>query len=276
MRKLIKIGKKEYKTKKEALLYFKKILNFYDFGEFLNENDFDDLLGLLKYSRNNYYLSNFENLESNIDEENDKNDKCSDIKIQEESGIFFARRGIKKKIDSVVIENIRVSKVQFGTKCFEVMYSDKTRQYISYVMIINNKQFRKEELFNIACRNSIYEDLRSVKKEFFYNNSINGEVKCQETNKLSKWSELVIDHRQPNTFSIIVDRFKEIQKIKVESIEYIVNLNNQIIFKDEELNFAFKRYHRDKATLILVRKECNLSRSGMARVKKIRKDLVIK
>ena len=32
-------------------------------------------------------------------------------------------------------------------------------------------------------------------------------MKCQETGKLLKWEQLNVDHRQPNTFSIIVDRF---------------------------------------------------------------------
>ena len=40
MRKKIKIGEKEFLTKKEALSHYKVILNSYDFGESINEQDF--------------------------------------------------------------------------------------------------------------------------------------------------------------------------------------------------------------------------------------------
>lgn len=46
-------------------------------------------------------------------------------------------------------------------------------------------------------------------------------VKCQETGELCKWEELVVDQRQTNTFSIIVDRFIELHNIDINSIEYI-------------------------------------------------------
>ncbi len=136
--------------------------------------------------------------------------------------------------------------------------------------------YNPEKLFNVACRNSVHNDIRSVKQEYFDKNSVKGQVKCQETGKLSRWTELAIDHRQPNTFSIIVDRFKEVNKIKLNEIEYTSNEQNHIIFKDENLTQDFKNYHKEKASLRIVRKECNSSRTGMARIKKTAKDLTIK
>lgn len=92
----------------------------------------------------------------------------------------------------------------------------------------------------------------------------------------SKWTELDVDHRQPNTFSIIVDRFKEVNRINLDDIEYTSNEQNHIIFKDENLTHDFKKYHKEKASLRIVRKECNSSRSGMARIKRSTKDFTIK
>ena len=46
-------------------------------------------------------------------------------------------------------------------------------------------------------------------------------VKCQETGKLAKFEELNVDHRQPNTYSVIVDRFLELHEIDLEKIEYL-------------------------------------------------------
>ncbi len=79
-----------------------------------------------------------------------------------------------------------------------------------------------------------------------------------------------------NTFSIIVDRFLEMNQFDINSIEYCSNESNHLVFKDQELAAKFRQYHKEKATLRIVRKECNLSRTGLARVKQMKADLKIK
>lgn len=260
MRKPFKIGQKEYKFKKDAIAYYKAILNSYNFGQSLNDSDYNDLIDLLNFDYFNYLIGTENPVEINEEDDN-KNSITEKDEIDEEG---------------LVIEDIKVVRVQFNTKCFEVFYNDKTSRYISYLMIINNREYSPECLFYVACRNSIHSDIHSVKQEYFDNNSVKGHVKCQETDKLLKWTELVVDHRQPNTFSIIVDRFKEVNRINLGEIEYTSNEQNLIIFKDENLTQNFKKYHKEKASLRVVRKECNSSRTGMARIKKTKKDLTIK
>ena len=46
-----------------------------------------------------------------------------------------------------------------------------------------------------------------------------------------------------------------------------------LLFKDGTLTTDFINYHKEKANLRKVRKECNLSRTGMARLKRNTKDL---
>lgn len=259
MRQPFKIGQKEYKFKKDAIAYYRAILNAYDFGQSLNESDYEDLIDLLDYDYFND-LVEIENSDQNIEEEIDSN-VVDNVEIED---------------TDLVIEDIKVARVQFNTKCFEVFFNDKTSQYISYLMIINNRKHDFESLFYVACRNSVHSDIHQVKQEYFDNNSVKGQVKCQETGKLSKWTELAVDHRQPNTFSIIVERFKEVNKIDMETLEYTSNELNHIIFKDENMTQNFKNYHKEKANLRIVRKECNASRTGMARIKKTKKDLTIK
>ena len=75
--------------------------------------------------------------------------------------------------------------------------------------------------------------------------------------------------------SAIVDRFIELKEIKVEKIEYEINENNMFIFADKTYSKAFKQYHKDKANLRIVRKECNLSRTYQARISRQKKDLTI-
>lgn len=256
MKKSLKIGEKEYKFKKDAVAYYKTILNSYNFGQSLNDSDFGDLIDLIDYDYFNYLA------EIEIAEEEIKNEpETSNDEISEEE---------------LIIEDIKVSKAQFNKKCFEVFYSDKTSQFISYLMMINNTKYTPEKLFYVACRNSIHSDIRSVKQDYFDKNSVKGQVKCQETGILSKWTELAVDHRQPNTFSIIVDRFKEVNKIDLDTIEYTSNNQNHIIFEDENWTENFRKYHREKASLRIVRTERNSSRTGMARLRRTSKDLTIK
>lgn len=255
MRKPIIIGENEFKYKKDAVAYYKAILNSYQFGESLTDEDYHKLFDLLEYG---HFF-------------------CDEVDADDNSDFPVVSEDFNE-VNAVLltIEDIKVSKVQFNTKCFELFYSDKTSQYISYLMILNQKRFTPDEFFNKACRSSIHNDIRAVKQQFFDENSVKGQVRCQESNILSTWAELVIDHRQPNTFSMIVDRFKELNKIDVSTIEYTTDSHNHVVFQDANLAKAFVSYHKEKARLRLVRKEYNSSRSGMGRVKKTTKDLAIK
>ncbi len=122
MRKAFKIGQKEYKFKKDAVTHYRTILNSYDFGQSLNNSDFDDLIDLLDYDYFNY-LVELETTEDNVDEEANNIIDLNDSEDNNEVEIS--------------IEDIKVARVQFNTKCFEIFYSDKASVYISYLMIIN-------------------------------------------------------------------------------------------------------------------------------------------
>jgi hypothetical protein len=254
MKNTIKIGEKEYKYKKDVIAYYRAILNAYDFGQSLSDEHYNDLIDLINYD---YY----NNLDTEDLEENEENNNVENEEFSE---------------NDLVIEDIKIAKAQFNTKCFEVFYNDDTSQYISYLMMINNNGYNPDKLFYTACRNAIIDDIWLVKKTYFDNHSIKGQVKCQETSKLSKWEELVVDHRQPNTFSIIIDRFKEVNSIDIEILEYASNEKNHIIFKDDKLTQDFRLYHKEKANLRIVRKECNSSRASMGRIKNTTKDLKVK
>jgi len=174
----------------------------------------------------------------------------------------------------VGIESIKVAKLKYNTKAFELVRFDGSTEFFSYTKRINAKKndFTK---FREACRQVIQEDLRKVKLEYFEKYSKKGQVKCQETGCLSKYEELNVDHRQPNTFSVIVDRFIELNNIDIQRIEYIPVDGGPNELADEELKTKFKQYHKDKANLRIVKKDLNLGRSFQARVKRQKKDLTI-
>ncbi len=240
MKKLIKIGNNTFRFKKDALNHYKKILNSYEFGESLSGQHYNDIIDLLNYDIS--YTDNHPNF---------------------------------KEIDDFEIIDIRIGKVQFNTKCFELLYKNGETDYISYRLRITKPKENPFNNFIQAARNIIQKDITSVKQAYFDKFSKKGFVPCQETGILSKWEELVVDHRQPNTFSIIVDRFIELNKVDLKSIEYKIDENNFSLFKDDELAKRFREYHKVKAVLRIVRKECNLNRAHQGRVKQQKKDLKI-
>ena len=67
MKKTFRIGKKEYTFKKDAIAHYRTILNTYDFGQSLNDSDYDDLIDLLNYAYFNDLAEN-ENLEQNTED----------------------------------------------------------------------------------------------------------------------------------------------------------------------------------------------------------------
>lgn len=232
MRKIIEIGEKEFATKKDALNYYKTILNSYEFGETLNKDDLKAILELLD-----------------------------------------THPRVKEKI-GVGIEKIRIAKVKFNTKAFELVRVDSSTEYFSYTKRINapKSDFTK---FREACRQAIQEDLRNVKLAYFDKFSKKGKVKCQETGELLKWEDLSVDHRQPNTFSVIVDRFIELNNLNIGEIKYFEIGGDMDEIADDELKEKFSQYHKDKANLRIVKKDLNLGRSYQARVNRQNKDLTI-
>ena len=224
----------------------------------LNFKTKKDALNHFKHILNSYKIGDKIN-------NNDFNDVCELLKNHEKS---------KDKI-GVGIKEIEIIEVRYNTRCFNLIRNDSTSDIFSYTKCINGG-FSPLTKFSRACRELIGEDLRNVKLEYFKANSEKGYVKCQETGELCNWEELNVDHRQPNTFSIIVDRFIEIKNLDVNTIEYQEVLDSIYILKDKELASKFKEYHKSKANLRVVKKVNNLGRSHQARLGRQKKDLTIK
>jgi len=228
----IKVHDKTFVYKKQALIFFKQMLNSYDFGDVVTPSDKKYLIDL--------YLEN----------------------------------GTRMDKISIPIDFIRVDKVQYGTKCFCFYKVDGSIDTFSYTLCINGDRKPKRKFIE-AARNSIDKDLRSVKQQYFDKNSSKGRVKCQETGVSSVWEELVVDHRQPNTFSIIVDRFIEVNNIDLNILQYEKDAENKIVFTQQELANNFRAYHKKLANLRLVRKEINSGRAYQGRSTRQKKDLSI-
>lgn len=229
----MQIGDKFFKYKKDALNYYKEILNSYNFGDYLNENDKAEIIELLKIHPD--FIRKFSN-------------------------------GIKE----IVVEKIP----KYNSKAFHILDDTGGLEAFSYIKCVNGSK-PPLTVFSRTCRDIVQDDINDVKLQYFKANSKNSKVKCQETGELCKWEDLVIDHRQPNTFSVIVDRFIEIYHIDINKIEYVEILDGVYKFKDDKICHEFKEYHKKKANLRIVRKDKNSGRAYQARVNRQNKDLRI-
>ena len=226
------IGNRDFKYKKDALNFYKGILNSYKFGDFLSEIDRLEIVELLK--------------------------KHPDFKRKYSNGI----------------KQVLVDKVKYNSKAFHVIDNDSNKEVFSYIKCINGQK-SPLTIFTNTCRDIVQEDINRVKLQYFRDNSKDGLVKCQESHDLCKWKDLVIDHRQPNTFSVIVDRFIEINEIDITKVDYIEIFDGVYEFGDEALSNQFKSYHKEKANLRIVKREINSGRAYQGRIKPQKKDLKI-
>ena len=228
----IEIGENTFETKKEALAFYKEILNSYKPGDQLNDEDFELIFDLLKKHPN-----------------------------------------AKEKIGEGV-EKIAVERDEYTTQCFHIHRIDKSIENFSYIKCINGEpnDFTR---FSKACRKATEEDLKQVKQDYFKDNSKDGKVKCQDTNELIEFDDAHVDHRQPNTFSAIVDRFIELRQIDLKAVVYNKTESYGHTFVDSLLAADFRKYHSEKAKLRVVKKLRNMARSFQAKVNAQKKDLRI-
>jgi len=232
LRKETIIGERKFASKKDALNFYKVILNSYENGDCLEKTDFDEVFQLLKTHPD-----------------------------------FIKKVGLG-------VEKIRITKSKYNTKVFEIVRLDESTDLFSYRHRINSpdSDFTK---FGRACRKAVQNDMWRVKKAYFVEHSKKGKVKCQETNELLLWEELNVDHRQPNTFSVILDRFIEINQINLKDIEYVKCDGEADGLADKKLTIMFVEYHSQKANLRIVKKDINMSRSHQGRISRQKKDLTI-
>jgi hypothetical protein len=179
----------------------------------------------------------------------------------------------EKKI-GIGIEHIRVGTTCFGKRGFEIVRNDGSTEFFSYLKIITGPTSSLTK-FSKACRNAIQEDLHSVKRMYFEKHSKGGKSPCQETGQLHDWENLCVDHRQPNTLSVIIDRFIEVSDVNLKIVGYRYVDGGPDEFQDNALKQSFRDYHRKKATLRVVHRSLNSSRAFQGRVSRNTKDLAI-
>lgn len=85
------------------------------------------------------------------------------------SALVYKAKGNDERVKTGIKE-IKIGKVQYGTKCFEVIFNNETIDTFSYTLAINGDR-KPITKFTIACRNAIQDDLYGVKQKYFDSHS---------------------------------------------------------------------------------------------------------
>lgn len=227
--KTVQIGNHEWKYQKDALLFYKEILNAYKIDDSLIGEDFDEIFNLIK---------NHPNAVSKIG--------CG-------------------------IESIFIAGDGYDKQCFHIKRTDGNTENFSYIKAVVGEA-SSFTIFSKACRKAVEPDMIKAKEKAFGNNAT---IKCQETRQDLTPEQAHIDHRPPNTFSVIVDRFREVENISLDSVEYVSVGQYGRVFADDHLSNSFIEYHKKMAKLRIVSKDLNLRRSYLGRVNTQKKDILI-
>ena len=231
-----KIGDKIYKSKSEALSFYKSILDKYTPPESVSDEDYYLLIDLINHNPDEI-ISDPEKLD---DAENNEPMTVNDIYVE--------YHPVYKK-----------------TKCFFADLGEE-QWLFSYRLMING-DLSEEQKFYIACRNAVKNDLHSFKERVFSNKP----VRCALTNQEVSWDDCQIDHKPPLTFSVIVRTFYENRKIEnvFDHIDYEGKIWKFINFEMEK---DFVDFHKNIAVLRTLSKSENLKTAKNARIKPTKND----
>lgn len=257
----ITIGDKIFASKSKALAFYKGILNSYEVGKELNEDDFESIFDLVYMDFIKEEIKSYET-EYDADYDGEKKD-ITDIVQQIREHIQDYGYETGDHIKSVMVDNHPEFR---NTKCFFLMGGSEEKQMFSYLLAINGT-ITDDQRFSKACRHLVAERLREFKKQRFENRP----VKCAITNEIVEWEECQIDHKAPLTFSVIVRSFIIAHKIDVSKVEYICELTKER-FADQGLADKFDAFHKEMAVLRVLSTKQNSKLSCGARIKPTLKD----
>mgnify|MGYP001794339373 CR=1 FL=1 len=162
-----------------------------------------------------------------------------------------------------------------SNRCFHVVrVNDSTEDFsIGKCIDGDHSPFYK---FCIACRKSVETELRAKKLKYFEEEGDKeSKVVCPITKEKITFEESHIDHREPFTFSAIVHFFIKANGIDLNSVEYVTEYKYGNEFKNHEIAEKFRGWHRENATLRIVKGKANLAKSYLGRVSNTKADRML-
>ena len=235
-RQPINIGSLEFRFQKDALTFFKDILNSNRNNTTIENEGHDHLLALIE------------------------------------------RHPEADKKIGVGIKRFYKAPTDMGTSCFWLERTDGSCTDFSYISAVRAKSKSLFQEFSEACRNSIREDLKKTKAEFFNNyGDKDGKVECEITGVKIATYESHLDHKKPMTFQVLVTTFLTASDITLgkEIFSEPQDAQFETEFLDEKTKEQFKEYHHNLAQLRVIAIKQNLSLGGSNRITKSKRPVTI-
>lgn len=170
------------------------------------------------------------------------------------------------------IERLTVDENDADGRCFHIIRTDGSKDNFSYKKCVvgDPSPFTS---FSLACRRAVEDDLYQFKVTYFdENQNADQKVKCPETKKWIAFEEAHVDHRSPQSFSVIVKFFIDMKGVDVGGVQYerVGLYGNE--FSEASLAEAFRAWHKKTAVLRVIEAGRNLAKAPLARVKLTKAD----
>lgn len=177
----------------------------------------------------------------------------------------------QEKIGTGIISLV-VDAAEMGGRCFHVVRQDGSRENFSIKKCIAGDP-PPFTAFSAACRHAVESDLITFKKNYFaQHQNAKGEVKCPETKNWISAEDAHVDHRSPQSFSVIVKFFVDAKSIDLSQVAYKREGLYGAELADQSLQDEFRAWHTKTAVLRIIEASRNLAKSPLARVKLTKAD----
>ncbi len=231
---------REWKTQKDALDHFRRILRSYDDDTVIDDPvHHDDLAALLER-----YDMTITNAPSKIG--------C---------GIAHFMRRLNYGVG-------------YSTAGFWVVRTDGTKTDFSFPHAVKGKPKQQAHEFADACRAAVTEDLKSAKKRHFDRfGDGEGRVLCDLTNQPITLQEAHLSHAPP-TFGCLVVMFRTAFGLHAEipagTLTPPQDKQTTTTFSNIALADAFREFHRKRAVLRVIAAKRNVAISENQRIQRVK------
>ncbi len=170
----------------------------------------------------------------------------------------------------VGVTRFSIGTSEYGTRAFLLHREDGSHEDFSYLKCIggDHKPFSE---FSRACRRSVEGRIHEWKAS-----QMDGKtVRCAVSGEVVTFREAHVDHKPPQTFSVIVKAFTIAGDIDLLAVRYRRSSIFGVELEDTGVADAFDRFHKKMAVLRIVRAAENLRTSYAARITPTAKDGVL-
>ena len=163
--------------------------------------------------------------------------------------IFKNHPNWKEKYIQPIIA-IEVDRDQFNSRCFYLVYKDKTKNSISYTTSIKGTDLTHKQKVIKACRNSIYPIIKRFKSSVNFGIDV-----CPFSNEILYYQNTHIDHYDltfNQMFNLWISK-KNINEIKIKKTKQVYYFENKTLEKE------FVDFHNNNCKLRAILDKINLT-----------------